>query len=97
MVVDLQQPAALSVKVERELLPAARQNRIPQPVQMQGGDVDNIIDQDIVVKVLQLVDGAGCGGAFRLRVIRSSEKLIRKGYRRWKEKGCTNSVKKSVC
>ena len=63
MVIDLQQPAALSVIVERKLLPAARQNRIAQPVQVQSGDVDNIVDQRVAVGVLQLVDGAGCRGA----------------------------------
>lgn len=62
MVIDLQQPAALGVIVECKLLPAARQNRIAQPMQMQSGDADNIVDQRAAVGILQLVDRAGCRG-----------------------------------
>lgn len=95
VVIDLQQTAALDVIVERKLLPAARQDRIAQPVQMQSGDADNIKGQRVAVGILQLVDGAGCRGAL-VRESDGSRKVKKEG-KGGIEKRCTNSWKKSAC
>jgi len=60
VIIDLQQAAALCVVVERKLLPAARQDGVTQPMQMQSRDADGVEFQRAGVGILQLVDGAGC-------------------------------------